>query len=315
MATAQPTSTPPSEISVITPLTLAIERVKRVLFQPFDPGKWFVLGFCAWLAQLGESGGSSGGNFNSGGGNPRGGGFGQEVAAVKDFVVANLYWIIPVAVVLVLILIALGILLTWLNSRGKFMFLHCVVLNKAEVAVPWNKFSRQANSLFWFQLVLGVIGLVLLLPLVVLGVIIGIATFAHGDIKAMGVAGLAGLVLVFLALALVFFLIRKFTMDFVVPIMFQRGCSCREGWRALRQLMSAHGGNMLIYLLFQILISLVLGLLILAVMIVTCCFCCLLFVPYISTVILLPVFVFQRAYSAYYLAQFGREFDVISGAT
>jgi hypothetical protein len=123
-----------------------------------------------------------------------------------------------------------------------------------------------------------------------------------------------GAALLFVALALGFFLIRKFTMDFVVPIMFVRGCSCREGWGILRRLMSANVGNILLYLLFQIVIAIVTGMLLLAVMIVTCCFCCLLLLPYIGTVILLPVFVFQRAYSAHYLAQFGREFDVFPEA-
>jgi len=54
--TIEPLSSRPREISVTEPLTLAYDRMKLVLFQPFDPGKWFVIGFCAWLAGLGESG-------------------------------------------------------------------------------------------------------------------------------------------------------------------------------------------------------------------------------------------------------------------
>ena len=41
-------------ISVIDPVSPAIERTKLVLFQPFDLGKWFKLGFCAFLATLGD---------------------------------------------------------------------------------------------------------------------------------------------------------------------------------------------------------------------------------------------------------------------
>ena len=51
----------PTEISVTAPVGQALDRVKRMLFQPFDLGKWFVIGFCAWLAGLGESGGGGGG--------------------------------------------------------------------------------------------------------------------------------------------------------------------------------------------------------------------------------------------------------------
>ncbi len=47
-------------ISVIDPINPAIERVRTILFRPFDLGKWFVIGFCAWLAQLGNAGGGGG---------------------------------------------------------------------------------------------------------------------------------------------------------------------------------------------------------------------------------------------------------------
>ncbi|HWB59674.1 MAG TPA: hypothetical protein VG733_09280, partial [Chthoniobacteraceae bacterium] len=58
----------PEHVSVTEPVGLAIERVKQVLFRPFDFGKWITIGFCAWLASLGGGGGGGGGfNFNSGG--------------------------------------------------------------------------------------------------------------------------------------------------------------------------------------------------------------------------------------------------------
>jgi hypothetical protein len=53
----EPPSSRPREISVTEPLTLAYDRVKLILFQPFELGKWFTIGFCAWLAGLGERGG------------------------------------------------------------------------------------------------------------------------------------------------------------------------------------------------------------------------------------------------------------------
>jgi hypothetical protein len=44
-------------MSVTLPVGQAMDRVKKVLFQPFDFGRWLVIGFCAWLAYLGEGGG------------------------------------------------------------------------------------------------------------------------------------------------------------------------------------------------------------------------------------------------------------------
>ena len=61
-------------ISVTDPIGRAINRAKYITFQPFDIGKWFVLGFIAWLAALGEGGGfGGGGNFPGGRGRRRDG--------------------------------------------------------------------------------------------------------------------------------------------------------------------------------------------------------------------------------------------------
>ena len=61
-----PPSSRPREIGVTEPIAPAYERVKQMLFKPFDLTKWITIGFCAWLAGLGESGGGGGG-FNGGG--------------------------------------------------------------------------------------------------------------------------------------------------------------------------------------------------------------------------------------------------------
>jgi hypothetical protein len=306
-----PASSP--DISVTLPVSQAIDRVKRVLFQPFDLGKWFVIGFCAWLAQLGERGGGNF-NFNSGGGHGHGGSLRPELDHAWSYVLHNLYWILPVTALVAVLGIGLWLVFTWLNSRGKFMFLHCVAQNRAEVAVPWTRYGRQADSLFLFRIVLGLVGAVLFIPLVVLMVVVGVATFAHGHVEPLGIAGLVVLALGLIGLAVVFGLIAKLTIDFVVPIMAVRGCSCWTGWGVLRRLIAANLGHVLLYLLFQIVIGMVVGTLVLMVMVLTCCCCCLLLLPYVGTVLLLPVLVFQRAYSAHYLAQYGRDFDVFPAA-
>src|SRR5690348_7325494 len=129
----QPITTRPPEISVTTPVSAALERVKQVLFRPFDLGKWFAIGFCAWLAQLGENGGGNY-NFHTGGGDGKSWRhLRHDLEHAWEYVVSNLFWIIPAVLALVLVCLALWLVFTWLNSRGKFMFLHCVALDKAEV--------------------------------------------------------------------------------------------------------------------------------------------------------------------------------------
>jgi hypothetical protein len=54
---------------------------------------------------------------------------------------------------------------------------------------------------------------------------------------------------------------------------------------------------------------------VLAAFVVTCCIaCCLVIIPYIGTVLLLPLLAFTRSYSLYYLAQYGPHYDVFPPA-
>src|SRR5580658_8215737 len=99
------------EISVVEPVSPALERAKRMLFKPFNPDKWFTIGFCAWLALLGESGGGLHGNFGGGNGsNNNSSGQPEEhfrhfYDQARDFTINNLYWIIPVAAAAILLMV------------------------------------------------------------------------------------------------------------------------------------------------------------------------------------------------------------------
>ncbi|MBA7471310.1 hypothetical protein ES707_06616 [subsurface metagenome] len=305
----------PLTVSVIDPIGLALEKVKMILFKPFELRKWFVIGFCAWLAFLGSGGGGNGGGGGRGGRPPDvREGFGQA----KEFVLENLAWIIPVALTVVVLIIVLWLVFTWLSSRGRFMFLHCVAENKAEVKVPWTKFRQHANSLFLFRIVLGLIGFAAIgLPLLfIFGLI---AIMVAGNIP--GVAAVLGIImigLIIFAISITLFLVDKFTMDFVVPFMFLRTTSCTAGWREFLTILSVNKARFVLYILFQIVIAIAIGAIFSIGFCIGCCLCCvsvLLLIPYIGTVILLPLLVFKRAYSLYYLRQFGPEFDVFRPET
>jgi hypothetical protein len=301
-----------AKISVLDPIAPAFERVKTILFKPFDLGKWFVIGFCAWLAYLGKGGGGGGGN---------GPNFHQNVKPdqaldqAKHFILENLIWIVPVAIFVVTLMIVLWLVLTWLSSRGRFMFLHCVAENKAEVKNPWTKFRQHANSLFLFRIVLGMIGFLAVVLPILLGIVALIAVFSAAP-RVGFVLGLVTLALVLFVVSIVLLLISKFTTDFVVPIMSLRTTSCITGWRELLTLLSANKARFVLYILFQIVIKLCISTIVVAAVCVTCCCaCCILSIPYIGTVLLLPILVFERSYSLYYLRQFGPPFDVFGDET
>jgi hypothetical protein len=310
----------PTNISVIDPISPAIERVKIILFKPFDLGKWFVIGFCAWLAHLGQGGGGGGPNFRTGGD------LGQGLQEAREFFLHNLHWIVPLVVVGVALAIGLWLLFTWLSSRGRFMFLHCVAQNKAEVKVPWTKFRQHGNSLFLFRLVLSLIAFAAIgLPCII--IVLLIAALATGKVPYVGpVLGLVMTGLLILAIAVVLWLVKRFTTDFVVPTMFLRTPSCTAAWREFLRLLSANKGRFTLYILFQIVIAIVLGIIGATVaclfsclfVVLTCGIGCLMIIlppfcvgfGYLVTVLLLPLAVFRRAYSLHYFRQYGPQFDV-----
>lgn len=193
------------------------------------------------------------------------------------------------------------------------MFLHCVAGNKSEVKIPWSKFRKHGNSLFLFRFVLGIIGFfIVIVPII--GIILLILTITKGAISnVFPVSGILFLSLIIITLSIILFLVRKFTFDFVVPIMFLQTESCTAAWRQFLTILSVSKARITLYLLFQIVISVAISAIIAIGACIGCCLCCasvLLFVPYIGTVTLLPLFVFKRAYSLYYLRQFGPSFDV-----
>ncbi len=308
--------TPNFQASVTAPVTPAIQRAKWMLFQPFDFTKWLVMGFCAWLAYLGQGGGSGGG-----------GGFGSKMRSsprnasrqfheLKDYVLNNLDWLVPLAVGVALVGVLIWLLVMWLSSRGRFMFLHCVIANTAEVVLPWQRFAAQGNSLFLFRIGLGLLTFLVLAPLLlVIGGLV-IAMMSQGQARLLLVSGALTAFIAAVGLGVTFAVAFKFTEDFVVPIMFLRRGNCLEGWREFLGLLAVNKANFALYIVFVMVIKIVIAMLILVIVLATCCTAgCLLAIPYVGTVLLLPVLAFERSYSLYYLAQYDAPYDVFAAAT
>ncbi|MHC5059528.1 MAG: DUF7544 domain-containing protein [Planctomycetota bacterium] len=303
-------------VSVIDPIGKAIDRVKDVLFNPFDLGKWFVIGFCAWLITLPHTlgGGSSAGNR------------GMTPDQVKAWFIEHFLLILSIGLGFFFVGLVIAVLFVWLSSRGRFMFLHCVAENKAEVKVPWSKFRNQGDSLFVFRLVVGTIGLVCMIVLVGM-IITAVVLLVRNSVLARGalIGGIVVITLIAILVGIVFALINKFTKDFVLPIMYLRRCRCMDAWGEFWHLLGANKWRFSLYILFQVAIAICVGVIKFMIIIFVCCLACCILVPslipilglvprllffYVLTVALLPILVFTRSYSLYYLAQYGGQYDV-----
>jgi hypothetical protein len=89
--------------------------------------------------------------------------------------------------------------------------------------------------------------------------------------------------------------------------MYRQRCTTPDAARQVLRLIFANPTPFILFCLFGIV--LVLAMLVIGC-IVTCFTCCIAAIPYVGTVILLPVFVVFRSFSLLFLRQFGPDYDV-----
>jgi len=286
------------KIEIFKPFGEAFELTKKILFQPFDMKKWFMIGFAAWLSNLGS--GNYNFRFNRG---DR-----KDVPWFQDFndTISQIpHWILwSGLIVIIMLVVALMIVFAWLRARGRFMFVDCIVKDRGAIAEPWREFREQGNSYFLIALLMGFIIAVIAgissLPFT-LPIIRG-ATFPHlHDVYLICAIALWVFILVLLILA--WLLISHF----MVAVMYRRRCRAGEGFRAALSLIYNYPGEITLYCLFWIVLGVAAAIASCATILATCCIA---LIPYIGTVILLPLFVFLRAFGLRFIRQFGPDYDV-----
>jgi hypothetical protein len=295
--------------SVTEPLSKAAERAQRLLFSPFDFTKWLHLGFIAFIAYLGESGGSVQiPNFPSTGSSPSTPGFGGIATEIEEglrWIRTNQSLVIWIAIASVVVITVLGLALIWLTSRGKLMFVDAVVHDRFAVSEPWHRLKAIAFSLCKFRVLLMLVGWAVTLP------IVGAAIFAAlPDLRAwrFETHAMLGIVISFVGLLLVgapLTIAALLLEDFVVPTMALRNLECVPAWRVVRtEVLRGNGGTIVLLYVMKAGLALGIGML---TAIVTCVTCCLAALPYVSSVVFLPVHVFSRSYSLYFLEELGQK--------
>lgn len=296
-------------ISLTQPLGDAWRRMTQALFKPFDITVWFVVGFTSFLAGLTDS------YFPGSGGKFEDEDF-EEVREFFDFpeiiwdwLQANPFWM-SLIVLGSLLLILLIFVFMWLSSRGAFMFLDNVILKQAQVAKPWRDYKKQGNSVFIWRILFGLV--VTIIILFIVGVIIlSIIFWKTQEFTEFPIFLVISLSILLLLIILASLYISMFLNNFVIPIMYQRKIMVLQGWQIFLKLFRENMGQFLLYGLFLFVLYIGLGIGIVIAGILTCCIgFLLLIIPYVGSVVLLPVSYTFRSYSVEYLAQFGSEYEI-----
>jgi hypothetical protein len=287
------------KIEIFKPFGEAFELMNKILFRPFDLKKWFVIGFAAFLsghlAGVGFNFSSPFGNFQS---------HRATRGVIPDHLEQWKPWLVAAVVAGALLFFAFVIALTWLKARGHFIFTDCIVRNQAAIAEPWREYRKEGNSYFLFLLAV-MFAIMLLAGLILAGAFgLGWLKPGAGETGSIASIGLIALLFVFWVSIVIFVSIATY---FMVPVMYRKRCRSIEAFRDVTLLIIHNVSSFFLFCLFGIV--LILAVLMIGA-IVTCVTCCLAALPYIGTVILLPVFVCLHAFALVFLRQFGPDYDV-----
>ena len=293
------------KIEIFKPFGEAFELTKKILFQPFNLGKWCVIGFAAFLA--------GGVNFNFGfrfpfnsGGNWNFRSSSYNPSNLPSFTSGEHIqgWVVALIAVISLIILAIIVVLSWLRARGAFIFTDCIVRNRAAIVEPWKEFWREGNSLFLFSWLVVLLFLaaaaaafaIFLLPIIISG-------------KSVATKDVGMIVGIVFFCAVIFFAALGWALisHFMVPIMYRRRCRAVVAFREATSLVTAHPEPIILYFLFLIVLAIACGII---GCVTTCVTCCIAAIPYVGTVILLPIFVLLRSFLLCFLRQFGPDYDV-----
>lgn len=296
-------------IAYFEPLSRAWQRMKRALFNPFNLNKWFVIGFNAFLAGL----------LDGPHGNSSAQGKGDDLTFREflnfphrawEWLIENPGWFIGIVFIL-MFLFALVIVLIWLSSRGKFMFLDNVVHDRAEIAKPWKQYSKEGNSLFVWRFCFGFIVFAFFILLSIFFFTAASALHVNDRFTGPLILFIVGWAFLILLTLIITGYISIFLDSFVVPLMHKDNLSATKAWGRFLSIFNKHPFHFLLYglFIFVLLVGFVIGVILAGFM--TCCIGFILLVlPYIGTVVTLPVWYTLRAFSLEYFAQFGAEYNV-----
>jgi hypothetical protein len=289
----------------------AFDTMKRFLFRPFDFGKWFVYGFMAWLAEMGEGGTNipannlnlpSGGGGGSSGPSPD---FGDVLTWLED----NRATVIGVVVAFGVVAIGFGILASWLSARGTMMTLRAVALDHSRLGEHWNQTRAAAWSYFGFRMLLAAISTPIVVGTLVWGVFAFLAEAKASPSDPMDylwalLPPVAVLLVSSMLLAPIHFLGR----NLLAPMLLIFRDGLRASWSRTMNVVRTSFGGVLLFLLVRMLIAFVQGIGETIAIYITCCIGGL---PVVHQVVSAPLTVFERAYTLCVLESLGPEYKLI----
>lgn len=248
-----------ANINVGQAASVAFDHMMRILFRPFVFKKWLAFGFVSMLAF-----GGGGGNFRAPGNLGDTGTQAQpDYAEIMRWL--GEYW--PLIALGMLIILGIAILFTWLSSVFNFIYVDDITKNSGAIREPFARLKHLGMSYFLWQLAFGLIGLLAMFVLIALPLLWAFV-FSGGAGAGAKVISVAWAIIAGLPLFIFLIVAQIFARDFVVPAMYVRNIGVLEGWRVVWPIIRSNAGQMALYVLMLIAISILIGMVAILVVLV-----------------------------------------------
>lgn len=243
-------------LSATQALSPAIERTKRLLFQPFRLGTFLKLCTVAVFTE------GFGGNFNF---SSPGHSTTTSHSTSSSFQSHRLpsFHLTPLEIAAIVAAIALfilfGIFLFYVITRLRFALFHCLVYQVKEIRPGWRFYREPANRFFKLNLAVAFV--------FVFAVVLVAAPFAFGFFRmfketqagahfdvAMFIALLLPLLLLILVLALCGVVVDVILRDFMLPHFALEDAATAEAWARVRAQIQAEKSRFFLYGVLRILL-------------------------------------------------------------
>jgi hypothetical protein len=322
----------------------AWNRMKELLFRPFNLGTWFSWGFIFALQSCVEGGGGS--NFNVPNGNSGGSSSGTHhynnnssddtnnaIAHAGRHVLDSMSnalshlgahshaasgaddfdpdMLIGIGIAAVIIMIPLFFVMQWIGARGQMMSIRSVAIGRADVGEAWGAVKNAGSSMFKFHLVVTALMLVVFTPVLGGGALMMYPMVKegidHDDVLTQLIPMLIGFAVVLFVVAIPFMILNGLARNFVAPIMLKYEIGSRDAWKRFWAVGRNHIGGIALFFILRMVFAGLAGVVGVIGGFLTCC---LGFLPVLHQTLMAPYYVFERMWTLEILASMSPDFDL-----
>lgn len=290
-------------ITVLDPVGRAWDRMVELFFRPFRAGTWIAVAFATWVAALGEGGGGTLDVVSNLPTTPN-----QLARQYLGWLQADAMLTVLATAVTIFVVVGIFAFVTWIRSRFDLIQVDMLARRRGAIAEPWRLHRDAANRLFRVSFALAAATILLLGLLASLFLILILPEIESGAATTAHWVGVGVIAFAMLVVSLAAKILGVALGVFAVPWLWRHeGARPLDVLRRLPETLRGRWLSVVGFVVMRIGIGMLIGAAGFVLMLLTCCVSLL---PFVTTLLLAPLLVFDRWYALAFVEQLGPDWQV-----